>query len=256
MNTQLSASWYQRELEITFQFVVKCGFVSKPLLQKLFGIKSDRSLRRFAMMMDQSKLFYPLLNTPGFRGWHLSRVGKHLVRLQGLKPSYRPMISSRNHDEMALSIAIQLQKCGLVTEWSPESRYVVEPSNRLMVTQNTQGQKYPDLVLTVPTTTEPFRVAVELELNRKSLSRYEKALTGYKAVRGVDVLIFAVKSDYIRGSIETAIRRTRFDQNRLPIVFTDARAFYENPREMRLWSATWSGTFGDLATLKGNVRAA
>lgn len=250
-SNQLHPTWYRYELETIFQFVVKCGFITKPLLADLFAIENQRTLDRLASAVSRCKFLDPYLSTFNFQGWRLGRSGKYEARSRGLKASYPPKFSSRNHDEMALSIAIQLERRGLITEWSPEVQFVVEPSNRLMVSQDSRGQKYPDLVLSLANVNQPFRVAVELELSRKSLSRYEKALTGYMAVRGIDAVIFAVTSPFARRSIESAIRRTRIDQNRLPILFVDARALYDNPVEAYIDGAQWSGTFGTLSTLKG-----
>ncbi len=254
MNNGLCETWYRAELETVFNFVVKCGFVSKPLLAELFGIGSERSLRRFALAVDSSKLFDPLLSTPGFQGWHLSRSGKYVARSQGLKPSYPPRISSRKHDEMALSIAIQLEKSGLVSTWATEAQFIIEPSNRLMVTQDNRGQKYPDLVLTLREAT--MKIAVELELSRKSLCRYEKALNGYKAVRGIDILIFAVNSNAIRESIERAARHARMDESRLAILFAEAQSIHKNPALAHLEGFNWSGSFQTISEMKGAIHAA
>ncbi len=254
--TQPQMHWYKAEMETVFQFITKTGFINMPLLSELLKFKSARSLRRFAGFMDQSRLFDPMLDALGFRGWCLSRSGKYEARGRGLRHSYPPRISARRHDEMALAVAIRLEQSGVVSDWSPEARFIVEPSNRLMVSQDNFGQKYPDLVLTLPNRNQNFMVAVELELNRKSVGRYEKALTGYKAVRGIDAIVFVVSSPLIRASIESALRRTRFDQNRLPVLFTDTLAFHKNPREACLTGAFWSGSFQEIGSIKGAVNAA
>lgn len=255
-NMRQTSTWYRTELEAIFQIVVKCGFITKPLLSDLFSIQNQRTVDRLSLAVSQSNFFDTYLRTLDFQGWRLSRAGKYECRSRGLTASYPPQISSRFHDEMAISIAVRLQRLGLVTDWSPESQFIVQPSNRLMVSNDNRGQKYPDLVLTLSISGLPLRVAVELELSRKSLSRYEKALTGYKAVRGVEVVIFAVNSSAIRSAIESALRRTRFDQNRLPILFVDAQAFRKNPANTCLEGNTWSGTFSSIAALKAGSHAA
>lgn len=256
MNSRQHLTWYQQELEAVFQFVVKCGFITKPLISDLFSVRTQRTLDRMAMAVSHSKFFDPYLQTLDFHGWKLSRSGKYKASSFGLKPSYPPRISSRFHDEMALAIAIRLEKCGLITSWSPESQFIVQPSNRLMVSQDNRGQKYPDLVFSLSTATQILRVAVELELSRKSLSRYEKAFTGYKSVRGIDAVIFAVNSPFIRGAIESALRRTRFDQNRLPVLFVDAQVLLQRPADACLQTTNWSGTLFTLSTIKEGIHAA
>ena len=244
--TNRQLTWYREELEIIFQFVVKCGFITRPHLADLFKIQSRWSLARLSHAIDRSKLFETIHRTPEFYGWRLSRSGKYEARARGLKVSFPPKISSRTHDEMVLSFAIRLAGKGLVTEWVPESCFIVEPSNRLMVSQDSRGQKYPDLVLLLPGLVR--RVALELELSRKSISRYEKAFTGYKSVRGIDAILYIVSSPVIRKSIETAIRRTRFDQKRLPILFAEKDRFLQSPNEARLEGDQWAGTFQNISS--------
>ena len=253
MKNQISESWYQEELEETFQFVVKSGFITKPLLSDLFGIQTQRSLDRLAVAVTHSTFFDPL-KYAGRPGWRLSRSGKYEARKRGLKPSYPPRISSLLHDEMALGITVRLLRGGLITDWMSEAQFIVEPVNRLMVAQENRGQKYPDLVFT--TTSGGLRLAVELELSRKSLFRYEKALNGYKGVRGIDAVLFAVNSNAITESIGTAIRRTRFDQHRMPVLFADAATLRECPLHASLVSSLWKGIFATLSTLKGSTNAA
>ncbi len=253
MENKMPQTWYREELEVVFQFVVKSGFVTKPLLADLFGIQTQRSLDRLATAVARSNFLEPLRYLGG-TGWRLSRSGKYEARKRGMKPSYQPRISSSMHDEMALGIAVRLSRGGLVTDWTPEARFVVEPVNRLMITQDNRGQKYPDLMLTTPK--GGLRIAVELELSRKSLFRYEKALNGYKAVRGIDAVLFAVNSNAIIGAIETAIRRTRFDQNRLPVLFADAATLRQCPFQALLTGTSWSGNFATISTLKGVGHAA
>jgi len=249
MISQLPISWYRDEMEITFQFIVKCGFITKPLLAELFKIQSRWSLARLSHAIDRSKYFEAISVSPEFYAWRLSRSGKYEARSRGLKPSFPPRISSRAHDEMALSIAIRLERDGFVADWMPESYFIIQPSNRLMVSQDSRGQKYPDLVLSLSIQNQIRRIAVELELSRKSLSRYEKALTGYKAVRGIDAVIFIVGSKAVRTSIEAAIRRTRFDQNKLPILFAEKNQFQQSPCDTRLERADATGTFQNLVSI-------
>jgi hypothetical protein len=247
MMNQLPPSWYRSELEATFQFVVKCGFVTKPLLIDLFGIQSRWSLARLSHAISQCRFFDPLNTTPDFYAWRLSRSGKYEARSLGLRPSYQPRITSRCHDEMALSIAVRLERLGIVTSWVPESVFIAQPNNRLMVMQDNRGQKYPDLLLIMPRSLEPVRVAIELELSQKSLGRYVKALTGYKAVRGIDAIVFVVRSPAIRSAIETAIRKTRFDQNRTPILFVEKNQLILNPIEAPLTGSIGTWNFRSLA---------
>lgn len=255
MNSLMPTTWYKTELDEIFRFVVKCGFITKPLLSDLFSIHTQRTLDRMAFAISRSKFFMPYLNNLGFQSWRLSRSGKYEARARGLTPSYPPRISSRTHDEMALSIAVRLDKLGILAGWAPESHFIVTPMNRLVVSSDNRGQKYPDLVLSLKTE-DSFRVAMELELSRKSLSRYQKALTGYKSVRGIDAIIFAVSSRVIRESIEKAIRTTRFEQDRLPILFVDAHTFRQSPGGSHLEGEVWSGQISALATMKRGTCAA
>ena len=250
------ANWYQTELETCFQFATKTGFITKPLLHELFQVKTKRTLNRMAWALSRCPLLYPCRINNGLMDWRLSRKGKYECARRNLKPSAPPRIASRTHDEIALLIALRLERAGAVSEWLPEAHFIKEPSNRLLVSQDSRGQKYPDIVLTVSGTSPVFRVAVELELTRKSQSRYEKALRGYQAVRGIDALIFAVRSPHIRTSIEKAVRRTRFERERLPIYFVDSVEFQKSPGTANLEGGAWKCELRSLPMQKRTQNAA
>ena len=208
-------SFSERDTEL-LEFAANHRLIAREHVQALLGIGPAGATRRLRALADGGLIRYeqPFDRGPGW--WRITRKGLRAIESELAPP--RPDLGAWRHDlGLAwLHLAARDGAFGELDEVLPErlirSRDATRAADRqyggrLGVALGGYGPDgrerihYPDLLLVAPS---GHRIAVELELSRKSRDRRRSIMLGYARDRRVDAVLYLVESPSMARSIRTA----------------------------------------------------
>jgi hypothetical protein len=213
--------------EVTF--AAKTGFLSRSLWLDFFA-KGRRSWRYF--------LWRAFLDRGDFLLHPASRAGDVIVpnrksplvrRLVGDAVALPPYISQLDHDEICAHIALTSEKSGLIHSFLTESeqKRLFFSSHRSY--QEAKAVKFPDLFLELKSESAVRKVAVEVELSRKSPRRYCDIFRALRERPSHDLIVFLSRSEAIFDALARAMRDVNFPTWEQPVGFGRVDDWLKNP---------------------------
>ncbi|MBL7554191.1 MAG: hypothetical protein JNM24_00090 [Bdellovibrionaceae bacterium] len=114
------------------------------------------------------------------------------------------------HDDKVMRIVHLLTINGFVKNYWTEQEL---KSNRPLALDLLGGDytKLPDLVFDLNISNQEFRVALEVEITRKSNERYLRSFLGYSSFRNVDLILFANQQSRITNALKEILSNRLFD---------------------------------------------
>lgn len=168
--------------------VGECNFLSTKQIEENFFSRADRhvALRRIRKLESAGFLSTLAALPNGMKVWRNTALSEALV---GCFPSSRRTnLHTLSHDLQAVELRWLLEELGLVKEWF-DTRYILGeylPTDWGMdfrkidrFSLKPQPYQVPDAILLADGLKRPLKLAVELELNRKSNRRYRRILEFY-----------------------------------------------------------------------------
>ncbi len=124
------------------------------------------------------------------------------------------------HDDKVMRIVHLLTINGLVKNYWTEQEL---KSNRPLALDLLGGDytKLPDLVFDLNISNQIFRVALEVEITRKSNERYLRSFLGYSNFRNVDLILFANQQSRITNALKEILSKRLFDDSTRKFGFFD-----------------------------------
>ncbi|MBL7554186.1 MAG: hypothetical protein JNM24_00065 [Bdellovibrionaceae bacterium] len=124
------------------------------------------------------------------------------------------------HDDKVMRIVHLLTINGLVKNYWTEQEL---KSNRPLALDLLGGDytKLPDLVFDLNISNQIFRVALEVEITRKSNERYLRSFLGYSCFRNVDLILFANQQSRITNALKEILSKRLFDDSTRKFGFFD-----------------------------------
>ena len=138
------------------------------------------------------------------------RVAELLTKTPSLSPHRFKFRTTYDHDELLIQIRSIFESSTLVSHFQPEvvlreqlaTRYGHKEVEGL-------GYKVPDGLFVLQTQKRNFRVALELELTRKSSCRYRKIIKQLARSRDWDIILYIVKNKHIKCVIQNLLQELR-----------------------------------------------
>ena len=193
-----------RDAEIML-YLAKNGFASPRNLEREFfrGI-GHRNHYRSISRLKTKNLVEELTGDGGdLLGYKLSAKGFRITKkiVADKWPVQSPPNQFRtnfNHDELLVQLRGLFEKSPVVSHFQPEQIVRESLARRYgFEEQEGSGYKVPDAIFQIRTPKGQFRVALELELTRKSKRRYRKIIKQLAVSGDWDAVFFVVKENAI-----------------------------------------------------------
>lgn len=188
------------------ELIQKFGFLSRTIVWKHLS-PGGRSMKYF---------YWNLLRTsPQFK---LHNLGVELADYLMLSSEARALLGDMacvrtrsstyfDHDEFLMDVILELIQQGFVTRYWTEAELKKDRVEARKILGGDPYDKIPDLVFDLNIKGRTVRVALENERTRKSQERYKKMHYGYRRLKNLDMILFAVSDS----ATEAALRR-EFDR--------------------------------------------
>lgn len=125
------------------------------------------------------------------------------------------------HDSVAAGFFLAMNTLGLVRQYWTEPELAAVPTEVYGILGSKNADKIPDLVLDLDAPYGSLRVALEIELNRKSKERYDQAALSYLSMRNIDLVIYGCRHEKSANQILNSFRGELFlKEHKLPAVFS------------------------------------
>lgn len=125
------------------------------------------------------------------------------------------------HDSFAAEFLLELNRLGLVRQYWTESEMSSVPAEVYGILGSKSADKIPDLVVDLEAQYGSLRIALEVELNRKSKERYDHAALSYLAMRNIDLVVYGCRHEKTAIQVLNSFRGELFvKEHQLPAVFS------------------------------------
>ena len=160
----------------------------------------------------------------------LNPKSPYVQELVNKEVSQPPPIAQIYHDELVARIILNLNTKGIVHDG-----YCLEPELRRMYKENGMSPgrrkylKLPDAVFDVKCNGKIFRVALEVELNKKDQLRYKRIIQSYSTSSKIDKIIIVYRGRKIKSLFERLMLKCNYPYYSRPMFFVDMdEVFKEN----------------------------
>jgi len=210
-------------------FAAKSGFLSKSVWLDFFAAGSTGWKNKVWRSFLEREYF---LKHPARRADDVlvpNPKSAAVKRLAGDAVAAPPYIFQLDHDEQCSRIALSLQRRGVVQDYMMEveqKRHFFGWNKSL---SEARAVKFTDLLLEVKCQSGFKRVAVELELSRKSPARYRKIFQSYAAKRDYSTIIFLSRSQTIFDALARAMKDATFPTWEKQVGFSSVDGWLKDP---------------------------
>jgi hypothetical protein len=232
-------------------FVAKTGFISKAIFIKFFATGSERTRRRQWLNLKRHGWLVPHESLLCPEVLILSKKSRGLSHAGAWAEVWAPYIGMIHHDETLFCMVLDLQRAGLIREWTSEAEMKKVALGDLRLSGTRINTKYPDALLTLDVPGKPIKVALELELSRKSKRRYEDMAYAYRELAEVRAVFFVCRNPGLVTTIRDAFSRAHFPAHERPVGFALVDEWRTSPANAVLKMPSRRTTLFDLV---GEVR--
>jgi hypothetical protein len=168
-------------------------------------------------------------------------------RLVGDAVASSPYIFQLDHDEQCSRIALTLQRRGIAQAFMTEAEQKRHFFGLNKSFSEARAVKFPDLLLEVKCQSGIRRLAIEVELSRKSPARYRKIFQSYAAKRDYDIIVFLSRSPTIFDALARAMRDTTFPTWERQVGFSSIDGWLKDPALTPIHLDSGATTLAQLA---------
>lgn len=206
--------------------IKKYGVLSTPQIINLHfkDIVKTTALRRLRALEEGHFIRRAVPLDDGTNTWTLGFKGKHHLAIED-----RLQFSNRNtikHDVLVNSLRMKLETFGLATNWVPEYQIKSE-TFRNYRHKHAKERVIPDGMMIELMSAQQKNIAIEVELTRKSESRYKRIFREYKELPYDFIWYFVNNRDDLIKIYECAEKTFLFDETKL--FFSISSKFLEDP---------------------------
>lgn len=179
------------------KFAARFGFLTRDIF---FSYLCDGSrahkYRKWNLLLGE-RWFVPSFSNP--YTVYLSRKSKKIFSLNDIKARSPLFIA---HDQLVAEFLLTFEKTGLLVGSWTEMELSRQRWNSFSTLGTDQVGKIPDLILDLKTYNGSLRVAIEIELSRKSRKRYAHIALSYLEMKRIDLVIYACSREQITADIK------------------------------------------------------
>lgn len=181
------------------------GINSATVLRRLRIIEKDNYLRRVGKLESNEFL------------WGVTTKGGEHAGLDIFKTHWSK--SMLEHDHKLVSLRLILERLGIVKSWTPEHqiRSMIYKKYSLREAKN---KLIPDGLIDVSIKKYDESMAIELELNLKNTSKYQKIIYAYQGKDGLHAVWYIVSTQSIYNCLKNYWNKGRSSYSKLKVYFS------------------------------------
>lgn len=187
------------------KFAARFGFLTRDIFFSYLceGSRAHK-YRKWNLLIDE-RWFTPSFSNP--YTMYLSQKAKKIFSLKDIKARSPVFIS---HDQLVAELFLTLEGTGLVTKSWTELELSRQRWDAFSIVGNDQLGKIPDLILDLKTHNGNLRVAIEVEIARKSRKRYAHIALSYLEMKRIDLVIYACSGEQVLSEVKRSFTGQAF----------------------------------------------
>jgi hypothetical protein len=181
------------------------GTDSATVLRRLRIIEAENYLRRVGKLETNEVL------------WGVTSKGGEHTGAENFKTHWSK--SMLEHDHKLVSLRLVLEKLGVLNSWTAEHqiRSMIYKKYSLREAKN---KLIPDGLMEASIKNYKESMAIELELNLKNTSKYQKIIYGYQGKDGLHAVWYIVSSQTIMNCLKNCWSKSRSSYSKLKVYFS------------------------------------
>jgi len=212
-------------IQSVLKFISKSGYLRKSFYFDYLSPKSrSTKFRNWKIILDSRYVIPYNRSFIGEDVYKLSKRGKRILSNSGIEFVSAAHPLHFDHDDLAIQFALACQQSKIISpNWN------LERTLRSRQKDNFHDSKLPDLTFEIPLIQNSLHAVLEVERTRKSKSRYDDFILGYRNVTDTDLILIAYKDESIRKHIQISAQRFQHPQDQRPLAFCKLSDLRENP---------------------------
>lgn len=210
------------------RFAAKTGFMSRDIWEQYFSKRSRA--RNVTVWQDfvRHKFFAPHASERLSNVLVLGLKGKKIIEEMGGEVVSPPNLNQISHDEIVSRIALDLMRSSHVSGLKTEGELKKQYMSWIKKTREGREAKMPDLLLELKSQSES-KIALEIELSRKSPERYRKVMNSYASQTTAKKIVFISDQESIFDRISRAMKSTGYPSWEKPVGYSRLKEWQMNP---------------------------
>ena len=211
-------------------FCAKGGFLTKEIWSEFFFTGNSLRMQNWHWQsLIKKKYFIKHSNARLNNVYVLNRKNKSLMSLLNGNIARTPHEGQISHDEILLRGLLIIEKHKLMDDWTTEMLLKTFERDTYKTMSRGKNNKFPDAIIHLNRSTEPYKVAIELELTSKDKKRYIQILNAYSAMKDISMILFITSSAAIQGLIRRTAEMIYFPEKKISIGFMNLKEWKNNP---------------------------
>lgn len=207
----------KRDFVITtgIELVQKFGFLPRSIVWKHLSPGSQASKYYYWQLLSNSPQFAPYdlgIKSPD----HLMMSSENRQLLGDAACVRTRSATYFKHDEFLMDFILHLKKLQLVSRYWTEQELKKDRTGARQILGGDPYDKIPDLVFDLSVPDRVVRAALENERTRKSQERYKRMHFGYRRLKHLDLILFAICDTATESAIRREFDRQIFSSSTLP----------------------------------------
>jgi hypothetical protein len=211
------------------RFAAKHGFLSRSFWRNHFAKNSYTRSNTIWHCFTKWEYFVPHPSGLAKDVIVLNRESDTVQKLVGKAIASPPSVAQIEHDEIGSQIGLILQRSGMIQSYLTEA----EVKRGFFVEHRTYKgvgkAKYPDLLLTVNGPEGARNIAVEIELSRKTLTRYRDVFRAYQERKNWQTVVFLSRSKGILDALMKTMDDMKFAAKERTVGFSSVDGWLVDP---------------------------
>lgn len=219
-----------REIELA----VRTGFLSKTIWNEFFAPKEKRWRNKLWAYFSARNLFFPHYSNRAQDVLVPNPKHPMVIKIAGDSIVMPPRVGVLDHDEIVTRSFLLLKDKNLFGSAKFESELKREDLRYRSHFDPADTTKYPDLLITLKASEPNKKIALELEISRKSPKRYRQMMNSYMTAKEVSAIIFITNLETIKNGIKSAIHETYFPEWEKSVGFVNLSDWKNDPLNARI----------------------
>lgn len=211
------------------QFAAKIGFLSKRLWLDFFTQRSESQKSRLWRGFVSDKYFKKHESESLQEVLVLDKKSRALLEARGISAVASPHMNQVDHDDKVARILFKLEGDKRIDSITTESELKQKFMKWMRTTSEGRSVKFPDLSIQLMENSKFPRLALEVELSKKSFDRCKTMMQSYSSKQDIDAVIFISEQQAIFDRLARAMKATNYPSWERPVGFSYLKDWLGDP---------------------------
>jgi hypothetical protein len=210
------------------KFAAKSGFLSRDLWNEFFAHGCVSWQYKLWDSLTEKKIFLPHHSPIASTFLILNKRHPLVEKTVGEKVVSSPLVAHLDRFETVATTVLRLLTLGLITGYQTESELKRLSPKIVRYYDTGQKEMFPDALIQLANE-GGTRIAIEMELTKKTLRQYRPLIDAYSDFRLADMVVFIVRTERISRTIKQAMRDSCYPESERPVGFGRIEDWLANP---------------------------